>query len=168
MESRITLGIDIGAQGAFAWVTADGHLIAVSDMPMIEVVVNGKKRRRVSATGVAALMAMRPVAKVVAEAVVAMPRRTADGSEIKMGAASSNSFARGAGIIEGIAAALSLRYEEAHPAAWKRRAGVPKDKGGARQMAQRTWPGAASKFARVKDDGRAEACLLARWAAATP
>jgi hypothetical protein len=51
------------------------------------------------------------------------------------------------------------------PATWKRKAGVPSDKNGARVMASRYWPGAAEQFRRVKDDGRAEAALLARWAA---
>lgn len=153
--------VDPGGGGAIAWVSAEGHLIDVVDMPMIEV--DGK--RRVSASGVAALMRLRPVHQVVIERVVAMPRRDAAGKVVSMGTASTGAFFYGAGILEGCAAALGLPVEIVMPAVWKRRAGVPRDKGAARQMAQRTWPGAAKRFARVKDDGRAEACLMGRWAA---
>ena len=50
------LAVDPGAGGALAWVTGDGHLIEVTDMPVIEVVTNGKKRRRISATQLADML----------------------------------------------------------------------------------------------------------------
>lgn len=145
--------------GALAWVTGDGHLVAVEDLPIIEV----RGKNRVSSAGLAVMMAMRPVSIVVIEGVGAMPRRGKDGTEIKQGAASSFAFGYGAGIIEGVAAGSALPLEIVWAATWKRKAGVPKDKGASRQMASRIWPGVASRFARVKDDGRAEAALLARW-----
>jgi crossover junction endodeoxyribonuclease RuvC len=165
MDSDIVLSVDPGISGALSWVTGAGHLIEVADMPVIEVVINGKRKRKIDASGLVALMSKRPVTEMLVEAVIAMPRRGPDGKPVSMGATSSNASARGAGILEGIAAALGIPYGETMPHVWKRRAGVPKDKGGARLMAQRTWPGAAAKFARVKDDGRAESALLGRWAA---
>ena len=36
------IGIDPGLSGAIAWVSEDGHLIRVADMPTVEV--NGKKK----------------------------------------------------------------------------------------------------------------------------
>jgi hypothetical protein len=33
----------------------------------------------------------------------------------------------------------------------------------ARELAVKLWPGMAEEFHRVKDDGRAESALLARW-----
>jgi crossover junction endodeoxyribonuclease RuvC len=164
-DGDIWLSVDPGLSGALSWVTGAGHLIEVVDMPVIEVVTNGKKRRKIDAAGLVALMGKRPVTGMIVEAVIAMPRRGPDGLPVTMGATSSNSAARGAGILEGIAAALGLPYSEVMPHVWKRRASVPKDKGGARLMAQRTWPGAFALFARVKDDGRAESALLGRWAA---
>lgn len=146
------LGVDPGMTGAFAFVTEDGHLIEVVDMPTQEV----RGKRRISAAMVASIMTKRPVALVAIEGVHAMP---------KQGVSSSFNFGYGAGILEGVAAALGLAVEITQPVVWKKRAGVPADKGAARQMAQRYWPGAAAQFARVKDDGRAESALLARWAA---
>lgn len=161
----VVLAIDPGLSGAFAWVTSEGFLIEVEDMPTIEVIVNNKKRRKVDASRVVEMMNRRPVTSVVVEAVMAMPNRLGNGEPVRMGSAHALTSGRGAGILEGVAAALGLPYGEVSPSVWKRRAGVPKDKGGARLMAQRTWPGAAGRFSRVKDDGRAEACLLGRWAA---
>ena len=150
----IILGIDPGATGAFAWVDSagGGALIAVMDMPMMEV--RGKKRASIS--GVCSLMAMRPVDLVIIEAVHSMPGQ---------GVASSFAFGYGAGALEGSATALGLSVELVRPVTWKKAAGAPADKGACRQMCQRYWPGAAALFARARDDGRADAALLARWAA---
>jgi crossover junction endodeoxyribonuclease RuvC len=147
----VVLGIDPGAKGALAWVTGDGHLIDVEDMPMSTV----RDKLRVSAAGLALAFRARRPDLVVIEGVGAMPGQ---------GVSSCFSFGYSAGLIEGAAAGLGLPVEIVYAAAWKRRAGVPKDKGAARQMATRFWPGAADKFKRVRDDGRAEAALLARWA----
>lgn len=146
------LAIDPGAGGAFAWVTKDGHLIEVTDMPMMEV--RGKKRA--SAPGVAALMSKRPVTRVIIEGVGGMPGQ---------GVGSTFTFGYAAGMLEGVAAGMGLPVEIIFAATWKKRAGVSADKGAARQMASRLWPGAVAQFSRVRDDGRAEAALLARWAA---
>jgi crossover junction endodeoxyribonuclease RuvC len=80
------------------------------------------------------------------------------------GAVSMFNFGYSAGILAGVCAGLRMPMTFYRPAVWKRAAGVPADKGAARQMAQRFWPGSRD-FDRVKDDGRAEAALLARWVA---
>lgn len=157
----VVLGIDPGAGGALAWVSRAGKLVAVADMPVVEV----RGKRRVSAAEVARLMRIHDVTRVVIEGVVAMPRTGSDGRPITQGAASMLSFGYGAGILEGVAAGAGLQVEIVLPAVWKRRASVPKDKGVARQMVMRLWPASSSLFSRVKDDGRAEAALLALWSA---
>lgn len=152
MTDRLILGIDPGAKGALAWVTGDGHLIEIADMPFVEV----RGKDRVSAQGIAHLLRKRDVSLVVIEGVGSMP---------KQGVASSFAFGYAAGILEGVASGAGLPVQITQAAIWKRKAGVPADKGAARQMATRMWPGAADQFKRVKDDGRAEAALLARWVA---
>jgi hypothetical protein len=51
------------------------------------------------------------------------------------------------------------------PAVWKRTVGIPPGKEGAKDRARaeaiRRWPSKAALFARKRDDGRAEACLIA-------
>jgi hypothetical protein len=49
------------------------------------------------------------------------------------------------------------------PAKWKKALGLSADKGASRRRAIELWPERAQWFARVKDDGRAEAALIAYW-----
>jgi len=62
-------------------------------------------------------------------------------------------------------AALSLPIAFLTPPTWKRIVGIAPGKEGskdaARSEAIRRWPAQAGFFARIKDDGRAEACLIA-------
>jgi len=145
------LGIDPGISGALAWLSDDGHLISTMDMPAIEV--HGKKK--VSPQILTSELAGRRPILAVIEDVGAMPGQ---------GVTSMFNFGYSAGILVGVCAGLGIPTVLYRPAVWKRAAGVPADKGAARQMAQRLWPGCRD-FDRVKDDGRAEAALLARWVA---
>ena len=145
------LGIDPGISGALAWVSDDGHLISTSDMPVIEI--NGKKK--VSPYILADMLKARMPTLAVIEEVGAMPGQ---------GVTSMFGFGYSAGILAGVCAGLMVPTVMYRPAVWKRAAGVPADKGAARQMAQRFWPGCRD-FDRVKDGGRAGAALLARWVA---
>lgn len=146
---KIVLGIDPGQSGALAWV-CDGALIEVVDMPVFEV----RGKRKINAGALAGIIGKRAVDVVVIEAVHAMPRQ---------GVSSSFNFGYGAGLLEGVCAGLNYSVHLVAPAKWKRAASLPADKGACRQFAARYWPGAAHMFLRVKDDGRAEAALMARW-----
>jgi crossover junction endodeoxyribonuclease RuvC len=76
-----------------------------------------------------------------------------------------NVFGRSRGVIEGVCAAAGLPIAFLTPAYWKRLVGIAPGKEGAkdaaRSLALRRWPSHAATFARVKDDGRAEAALIA-------
>ena len=96
---------------------------------------------------------------VIIEAVGARPGQ---------GVTSMFNFGYGAGLLEGVCAALFLPYFHVTPQTWKRQLGVGADKGECRAMCQKLWPGAAAQFKRVKDDGRADAALLGHWASVTP
>ena len=145
------IGIDPGLSGAIAWVSEDGHLIRVADMPTVEV--NGKKK--VSPQMLVSMLEEHDdlIRLAAIEEVAAMPGQ---------GVSSMFNFGYSAGILAGVCAGLGIPTVFYRPAVWKRQAGVPADKGAARQMAQRLWPGSRA-FDRVKDHGRAEAALLARW-----
>lgn len=149
----LVCAIDPGITGAIAWVSSDGHLIDVSDIPTIDV--RGKKR--VNAAQVARLLESRlgRTRIVVIEGVAARQGQ---------GVSSMFSFGYSAGVLEGVAAGLMLPVHIATAQSWKRAAGVPADKGAVLQLAQRYWPG-SDAFRRKKDDGRADAALLGRWAA---
>ena len=51
------------------------------------------------------------------------------------------------------------------PSTWKKALGLSADKNASRQRAIETWPEHVRTFARVRDDGRAEAALLALFGA---
>ena len=145
------LGIDPGISGALAWVSDDGFLLSAMDMPTLEV--NGKMK--VNPHILASDLSFRKPKIAVIEDVGAMPGQ---------GVSSMFNFGYSAGILAGVCAGLGIPTVFYRPAVWKRQAGVPTDKGAARQQAQRFWPGSRA-FDRVRDHGRAEAALLARWVA---
>ncbi|MDE2343422.1 MAG: hypothetical protein KGL63_08550 [Betaproteobacteria bacterium] len=151
----IFIGIDPGAAGAIAYLDASGGLVCVTDMPVVEVQVGKTERRRVSATMLAQLLAEHSlrVQMVVLEKV---------GGITGQSASAAFTFGYGAGIVEGVVSALQMPVALVTPQAWKKSAGIATDKGAAREAAMRLWPSQAHLFARAKDDGRAEAALLAR------
>lgn len=139
------LAVDPGLTGALA--LYDGDLLAVHDMPVV--------KGGVDAASLAALIGdLRPTAAIV-ELVGAMP---------KQGVASTFKFGHGVGIVHGVIAALGLPMHLVTPAKWKRFLSLDADKEKARALALRMWPGKSDLFRRVKDHGRAEAALLARYA----
>ena len=74
-------------------------------------------------------------------------------------------FGRVRGVIEGACGALGVSVAFITPPCWKRAVGIPPGREGAKDAARgkaiRRWPDQAALFARVKDDGRAEAALIA-------
>ena len=66
-------------------------------------------------------------------------------------------------VILGVCSALRIPVSLVTPSKWKRDMGLTADKDQARARAAQLWPGAAKQFARKKDDGRAEAALIALW-----
>lgn len=147
------VGIDPGVSGAVSLIE-DGKLISVDDLPVVEVVVSKKKRRSIAPVLLFDLMAKLKPDLVILESV---------GVRSGEGAVGAFSFGRTFGVIEGIIAAQKIPCEYVTPATWKKAVGVPADKTVVRNYAMQLFPEFAAKFARVKDDGRAEACLIALY-----
>lgn len=146
------MGVDPGASGAIAFIRSDGSLGAVHDMPTVDVKSGKSIKRRVSPQALARLTEQHEPTHAFVERVGAMPGQ---------GVSSMFAFGYSAGLVEGVLSALKIGVTMIAPAAWKRAAGLTADKGHARQRAMQIWPEHAALFARVKDDGRAEAALLA-------
>jgi crossover junction endodeoxyribonuclease RuvC len=113
-------------------------------------------RAAVNAPLVAEQLARWHAREVVCEFVAARP---------KEGAVGAFSFGRSRGVVEGACAVLGLPIRFLTPSSWKRAVGLPRGRDGAKDSARseaiRRWPDKAGLFARVKDDGRAEAALIA-------
>lgn len=144
---RVVAGIDPGATGAYAEVDWQGQLIGVWDTPN-----TGNGKPRVAAQAFALLLASRKPAHVYIERVSAWPGQ---------GVSSSFAFGYSAGVIEGVLSALSVPISFVSPAVWKRTAGLTADKSSVRVRAMQLWPDFANEFRRIRDDGRAEACMIA-------
>jgi crossover junction endodeoxyribonuclease RuvC len=149
----IVLGVDIGNTGAVALIDESGDLLEVCDMPTLD---DGPKGRpALNAPLLAAIVARTGASQAYVEWVG--PRPTD-------GAVQAFAFGRCKGVVEGVCAALGVRVKFLTPPQWKRRCSLPPGKDGAkdrsRSAAIARWPAKAALFARVKDDGRAEACLI--------
>jgi crossover junction endodeoxyribonuclease RuvC len=169
------IGVDPGLTGAIAFLQkqndggADYWSLQVCDMPIYEVVRNGKKRHELaedeliklvqqhrksefpSATGHSDNMAF-------VEKVASMPG---------MGAPSVFSFGCQFGQLRMMLACLEIPRTFVTPQAWKKfcglKHGASKDE--SRRLACEKFPEYSDLFARKKDDGRAEAALIAWYGA---
>ena len=144
------MGIDPGAGGALALVDRTGELREIRDMPTIEV----KGKRRVVAVAVAEIVRTWNPKLAIIERSIAIKQQSADASMW---------FGYSAGLLEGVCAGMDLAVTLAYAVTWKRAMGVTGDKGGCRLVASRMWPAWHKHFARGRDDGRAEAALLAAY-----
>ena len=66
-------------------------------------------------------------------------------------------------MIKGVLSTLGIPFTPVSPSKWKKTFNLGKDKNESRAAATRLFPDLASEFARKKDDGRAEAILIAKW-----
>ena len=147
------IGIDPGISGAIAFFE-DGVLQRVEDMPTLGVDSGKTTKRHISAVTLAMYLEIYPDAHVVIERVGAMPGQ---------GVTSMFNFGRSAGIIEGVAAALRMPHTFVTPQTWTKAVGRAAGKDASRMRAMELFPTRTSLFARVKDDGRADAALIAYW-----
>jgi crossover junction endodeoxyribonuclease RuvC len=147
----ITIGVDPGKAGAIGLVDDLGDLIGVHDMPLAGGIVSPILLAQLEEWSNPAF----PVfGAAVIEDVHSMP---------KQGVASSFGFGRSKGVVEGVFAGAGRPLVYVAPSKWKKDLALSADKDGARRRAIELWPAKAQLFARVKDDGRAEAALIAYW-----
>ncbi len=152
--NTLVLGLDPGGNGGLALLDAHGLLLDVVDMPTLADGTGGK--RAINAPLLAAQVRTWGPAVAYCEFVGARPGE---------GPVGAFSFGRCRGVIEGVLGTLGVPVKMIAPAAWKRSIGIPPGKEGAKDAARseaiRRWPGMAERFARKKDDGRAESALVA-------
>lgn len=150
----IILGIDPGLSGALAFLDTETNIVAVEDMPTVTVIRNKKEKREVSPQLIAAAIIKRHVDAAYLERVNAMTGQ---------GVSSVFSFGRSAGVIEGILAAFDIPTTLVLPLTWQRAMDVRGGKDASRERAMQLFPASAELFQRKKDDGRADAALIAKY-----
>ena len=149
MTIECIMGVDPGLSGAIAfYFPRHPERVSVEDMPVaggdIDCVTLAGRIRQFA-----------PDLAIV-EAVHAMP---------KQGVSSTFRFGAGYGAIRGVLAALDVPTHLVTPGAWKKHFRLTADKEQARALALRLFPAVGERFSRKKDDGRAEAALIARYGA---
>jgi crossover junction endodeoxyribonuclease RuvC len=164
----VTVGVDIGVGGGVAvawWEEGAGSLptrVEAARMPVERA--GAKGRRGSSAAGLVAWLMPRVLPAMVSggnggvmaayERVHAMPGQ---------GTVSMFSFGRSAGVVEGVLVAMGLSTWAVEPARWKRDMEMGRDKAVVRAKAAKLLPAWGHLWPGGKDDGIAEAVLLACW-----
>lgn len=152
--SKYSIGIDPGLSGAIAIISPES--LKIFDMPTMTVERNGKSKRQVSANELAEMLYLYSGrdCHVYCERVSAMAGQ---------GVTSVFSFGRSFGMIEGILAAFKMPVTFVPPATWVKAIGRGHGKDASRARAMELFPSDQDQFKRVKDDGRADAALIAYW-----
>lgn len=163
-------GIDPGASGAVAIFDIESSELRIYDMPTATMDVGkGRKarnRRLTSAVKLGALLREEEPDVLWLEDVAARPGQ---------GVSSMFAFGRAVGVVEGVAGGLQIPVFHVTPQRWMGEFGVvgkshihgggPGGIPTSRRMAASAFPEYARLFDRVKDDGRADAALIALYGA---
>ena len=156
MTLRITIGIDPGLSGSIVTL-ADGVPDEVHDMP---TVMHGDWKE-VDGTRLAAILrgiAIKHSGAYVSACVEKVGARPTDGGT------SAFRFGESSGKVKAVLEALRIPYSRVVPAVWKHHFRLLKqDKDASRLLAIKLFPSAADQLKRKKDNGRADALLLALW-----
>ena len=149
----VIFGIDPGFSGAISIYRPNLGLIEVHDMPVMK---SAKGKTILNLHGVLDVLEPEDDTPHIAviEQVAAMRGQ---------GVTSMFRFGQGFGQLEMAIAARELQVRYVTPQKWKGHFGLSRDKGVSRSVASQRFPSIATQFARVKDDGRAEACLIALY-----
>ena len=151
----VIIGVDPGLKGAICMHRGPDN-IEVFDMPTIERIVNGKARNMVDPYLFRDIIINAgPCNMVVLEKLSTRPGESP---------IAALSYGIGFGQMIGVLVALERPYTTVTPQEWTKVLRVGADKDLHRLVAMQNFPHAADLFKRKKDDGRADAALIAHWA----
>lgn len=152
----LIIGIDPGLSGGIAFM--EGERMHVEPLPTLKVSKGKGKRRILDLSSLSAMIDDRTKdasrVHVFIEQVGSMPGQ---------GVASMFSFGEVFGAIKGIIAAYFLPMTLVTPVTWKRALRVSKNKDDARNRASQLMPRHGHFWLRHKDDGLAEAAMIALY-----
>ena len=144
---KIYMGIDPGFTGAWGMIDECSRYVQVGDMHNDKKLINTK----LVASEISLARANQDM-EIVLEAVHSMPNQ---------GVSSSFKFGMAYGVALSLAERFSCPWQLVTPQRWKKEMGLSSDKNESLAMARMLWP--MAPLSRQKDNGRAEALLLAEW-----
>ena len=149
------IGIDPGQTGAIAFMDDNGKVVALHDMPTMAR-THGRGEQ-VDPYSLATLILEHggQHREAVLEQVASRPLQSSQ---------SGFNFGEAVGIVKGVLGALQIPVRLVTPQRWKRNAGlIGKKKDASRALAIQLHPEVSDQLTRKKDQGRAEAILIARF-----
>lgn len=154
------LGVDPGVSGGYAVLTSHLEILHAGSLPTITTKKNGKTSTTLDGVALAKAFTEFPITHAFVEHVSSRPRQQGQFG-----------FGLSTGIIHGVLYATDIPFQTLAPAVWKAGYNIKRGqdetkrdkKNEAREIAARIFPGHAKSFARVKDDGVAEAVLIAAY-----
>lgn len=157
-DRNLILGVDPGALGAMALYCLDTKkLIEVRGFAnRIITKKNGSKSRRINLEEVALFLDMNRdlIRAALIEEV---------GSRPGEGSVSSFSFGFNTGVIHGLVASHLIPITTVLPTIWKMNMGLTSNKKVSLDKAKALFPEHINQFLKIKDEGKAEAALLAKY-----
>ena len=150
-------GVDPGLDGAIAFFRPRDRWLSVFAMPTVDVIRNKKQKREIDCKAVSAIFRQHaPFCDLAAvEGVSGIAGQSAGSSFV---------FGQATGIVLGALGHYAMPVLRPAPAVWKRAMGVTADKRSSLAKASLLFPQHSGLWTRLKDDGIAEAALLAYWA----
>jgi hypothetical protein len=134
------LGIDPGVKGALALLDTETNSVATWPMPDTTRALHD-------------LIAGLPIVKIAMLEKPFYPQM--------IGTANAGRIGEAYGIIKGALAWRDIPFREVRPSEWKKSLNIPAEKGRARNRASEFYPDNADQWSLAKEDGRAEAALIA-------
>ena len=148
MARGCIMAVDPGLTGAIAFYFPVHNAISAYDMPVVD--------KDVDAASLADMIARLKPDFAIVEKVSSRPGE---------GVSSAFKFGSGFGIVRGVIAACGVPMALVTPQRWKKHFTLDADKEKSRALALRKWPARSELFGLKKHHGRAEAALLAAYAA---
>lgn len=152
------VGIDPGASGALV-LLEDDHILDICDMPTVTVKIGKTNSQQMNISAIVKHLTDWEN-KFVIDHIYMERVHFIRG---KSGATAATRFIEGFGILRGIIGALRLPLTLVPVHVWKPALRCPAEKPAARARACEIFPVWAGAFDRVKDDGRAEAAMIALY-----
>lgn len=147
-------GIDPGKTGALAILYADGS-VGFRDVPRITLKGKDKPAWSEWRNSWSSILEFAMPDMIVIEDIAARPGQ---------GVTSMFNFGRSLGFVHAIALETECPVHFVTPSVWKAKLGLlNSSKGASREKCRTLYPKSVSSLTRVKDDGRAEAALLAHY-----
>jgi crossover junction endodeoxyribonuclease RuvC len=155
---RFISGIDPGLTGAIAVLDFENFVLHIWDTPTVTVKVGDKERKRCDPDATVEAVRHFPIDYALIENVQSTPND---------GHVGAFTFGKVTGIVIGVFAGLDIPLGSTNPAKWKMAMQVPADKKAAKYRASQLFPNCVAAWSREMDHGRAEAAIIALYAAIT-